>query len=380
MTKIKTTRREGKPIAVIGGGIFGALSALQIADKGYSIMLIEKAPQLITGASLVNQCRVHMGYHYPRDEKTAKESRQAKEFFEEIFESAIHRDLNNHYLVAKDGSLTSPEEFLSFCRKMDLPYEVSWPPDTMISRDKIALSLKVPETIFDANVIRKILSNKVEEHPGVTLMTSTEVVGINEADGGYKVTYKHEKGRETVHCSAVVNASYGNINHINKMINLPLKDYQYELCEVPVALTPWKGTGWSIIDGPFFGVMPFGFAEEYLLYDVELSVLERVVGKFPEFRFDVDYYDDDRRRAERFSKYQEKWKPWLPEIEKCKHLSSMYATRIVLPKKEKTDTRPTMINELRPGFWQIFSGKITTSVPQAIELATLVDKFLKKSV
>ena len=124
--------------------------------------------------------------------------------------------------------------------------------------------------------------------------------------------------------------------------------------------------------------MPFGFSKNYLFYDVELSVLERVVGKFADFKNTIDYYDNKKRKAERFMKYKEKWRKWFGEVDKCRHIYSMYVIRIVLPNKEKTDARPTTLNELLPGYWQVFSGKITNSVSAAIELSNKIDKFLKK--
>lgn len=163
------------------------------------------------------------------------------------------------------------------------------------------------------------------------------------------------------------------------MAGLELRDYQYELCEVPIVSTPWRKTGWAIIDGPFFGIMPFGFSRNHLFYDVELSVLERIVGKLPIFKKSLEYYDQKKRRLERYNKWVKKWKPWFPGVEKCQPVSSMYVTRIVLPKKEKTDARPTVVEEVAPGFWQIFSGKITMSVPRTAELAESVHHFLKKN-
>ncbi|PCI30369.1 hypothetical protein COB55_00170 [Candidatus Wolfebacteria bacterium] len=376
--EIRIVEHASKLVVVIGGGIFGILSALEIAKKGYSVVVFEKASEIITGASLVNQCRVHMGYHYPRDEKTARESRRTNAIFERFFDKAIVKDLNNYYLIAKHGSLTNPEDFHQFCRKLRLPYKKSWPVEANLSKEKISLSAKVPEKIFDANVIRDILNKKIAMTPNMTLLTKTEVVGIKKNSDGFNIIYKTGKVQKTVNCGAIINAAYGNINHINSLFGLPLNTYQYELCEMPVVKTPWSKEGWSVIDGPFFGVMPFGFSKKYLFYDVELSVLERVVGEAPNFKFDIPYYNDEKRRMRRFDNYKKKWAPYLEDIEKCQPISSLYVTRVVLPKKEKTDARPTIINEVFPGFWQIFSGKVTTSVPRAIELGISVGKFFKR--
>jgi hypothetical protein len=122
--------------------------------------------------------------------------------------------------------------------------------------------------------------------------------------------------------------------------------------------------------------MPFGYADEYLFYDVELSVLERSIGKFPSFNFDTKHYDDPSRRAARFEKYIEKWSNWFSGVDECEQVSSMYVVRTVLPKREHNDTRPTVVEEKIPGYWHIFSGKIAHSVPKSRELAIKVEKYL----
>lgn len=362
---------------VIGGGIFGILSAIEIAARGYPVTVLEKEPEVLTGASLVNQCRVHMGYHYPRDEQTAKQSLQAKSHFEEMFKEAVVTRLHNYYLIAKEGSLTTAEEYIAFCKKMGLPYQYEWPKRTNINKEKIALSIRVPEQSFDAKRIRSILMKKLDGLPNVTLMTSAPVTGITRRNGHFHVLYETSGETRTIVSSAVINATYGALNRINHLVGVKLNEYQYELCEMPVTKTPWRNTGWSIIDGPFFGVMPFGFSNDYLLYDVELSVLERSIGTVPQFKHSVEYYDTPERRAERFETYKQKWHSYAPEIQQCEHQYSLYVIRTVLPKKEKTDSRPTLIKRRAPGFWKIFSGKITTSVPAAIEIANKVDTYLK---
>lgn len=376
---VDVVRNARRGVAVIGGGIFGVLSALEIARHGYPVIIFEKETEILTGASLVNQCRVHMGYHYPRDARTAKQSLQAKKRFEEMFSAAIVKHLNNYYLVAKEGSLTSAEEYLAFCKKIGLSYRPEWPKHTTINKEKIALSVRVPEQSFDAARIRSILIKKLSKLPNVILMTSAPVTGITRRDDIFQMQYEVGGEVRTLESGAIVNATYGSLNHINRFMGVELHEYQYELCEMPVARTPWRNTGWSIIDGPFFGVMPFGFSDDYLLYDVELSVLERSIGIVPKFKFGVAHYDTPARRAKRFEAYQKKWSPYALEIKKCKHLYSLYVVRTVLPKKEKTDTRPTLIKNLAPGFWNMFSGKVTTSVTASIEVARQISVYLKTS-
>jgi len=366
--QIRIAEEAARTVAVIGGGVFGSLAALEIAAKGFSVVLLEREPEIIRGASLVNQYRVHMGYHYPRDDKTAQETNEAKRRFEKMFEPAIVRGLTNHYLVAKEGSLTSAAKFKAFCKRIGLPYKESWPPGIPFVHDMIDLSVGVPEQIFDANVLRLLLLQRIAAEPKITLVTNADVSAVKRTGAGFEISYSDE----TLRAAAVVNATYSNINTINKTLGAPLHTYQYELCEMPVARTPWPRAGWSVIDGPFFGVMPYGFANDYLLYDVELSVLERSIGTLPNFKRDIAYYDEPKRRAKRFQGYLKKWKPFIPNVDACKSLRSMYMARVVLPYQDKTDTRVTIVEEPVPGFWHIFSGKISRSVLTAPEVAAKV--------
>ena len=365
-----------KEVAVIGGGIFGILSALEIAKKGYPVVIFEKELDIITGASLINQCRIHMGYHYPRDERTAIYSNATGRVFKKFFAPAI-RNINNYYFIGKEGSLTSPKSFLAFCKKMRLPYRVSWPKGVNISKAKIALSVKVPETIFDAHSLRKILKQMLTQTENVTLITDSAVVGLTQMHGVFNHTYQTGATIEHARFAAIVNATYSAANDINKLIGLPLAPYQYETIELLVVKTPWKGIGWGMFDGPFLGAIPFGFSDVHLMYDVEISVLERVIGALPMFTHTHAYHNESRRLARRLEEYYAKWESILPDIRKYKYLYSLYVTRMVLPNVEKTDARPTLTHELMPGMWQLFSGKITTSISQAKEVAKSVDAFLR---
>ena len=365
-----------KEVAVIGGGIFGILSALEIAKKGYPVVIFEKELDIVTGASFINQCRVHMGYHYPRDERTAMHSNATGKAFKKLFAPAI-RNIKNYYLICKEGSLTSPKAFMAFCNKLRLPYQVSWPKGVNISEDKVALSVKVPETIFDAHALRKILKQMLAQTENVTLLTGVAVVNLTHTRGVFDVVYQTGAVKERARFAAVINATYSAANNINKLAGLPLAPYQYETTELLVVKTPWKGVGWGMFDGPFLGAMPFGFSDVHLMYDVNISVLERVIGALPTFSHTHAYHNVPKRLARRLEEYYTKWEPILPDIRKYKYLYSLYVTRMVLPHVEKTDARPTLTHELMPGMWQLFSGKITTSIQQSKEVAENVDAFLR---
>lgn len=53
--------------AVIGAGLTGCLSALELADRGHSVCLYEAAEEPLTRASLANEGKIHLGYVYAAD-------------------------------------------------------------------------------------------------------------------------------------------------------------------------------------------------------------------------------------------------------------------------------------------------------------------------
>ena len=54
-------------IVVIGCGIFGAEIALKVSSMGLSVKVFEANDDILLGASMNNQNRLHLGFHYPRD-------------------------------------------------------------------------------------------------------------------------------------------------------------------------------------------------------------------------------------------------------------------------------------------------------------------------
>src|SRR6185503_11570138 len=110
-------------IAVIGGGGFGLMTATRLAEAGEAVTLFERLPSLMQGAS-ANANRLHQGFHYPRHEKTARQCARGCELLAAEFPAAIIGGVSNTYFIASEGSLTSPAEFLEFCRRLDLPYRL----------------------------------------------------------------------------------------------------------------------------------------------------------------------------------------------------------------------------------------------------------------
>ena len=147
-------------IAVIGGGIFGITAAFILA-KNHTVDLFEKNSDIMMAASDINQCRVHRGYHYPRSNSTVKEVLDANISFNEEFGEAIMNNTENYYCISKHDSLVSSDQFIRFCKKNNLEYEISTP--DIIDKDSIELCIKVKENLFDHNKLKKICWKKLRD-------------------------------------------------------------------------------------------------------------------------------------------------------------------------------------------------------------------------
>ena len=66
-----------KKIAIIGSGFFGLSLAIKLSKK-FKVDVYEKRRSPLQGASRANQLRYHLGYHYPRSQKTLKEVQKMK--------------------------------------------------------------------------------------------------------------------------------------------------------------------------------------------------------------------------------------------------------------------------------------------------------------
>ena len=104
-----------KKIAIIGGGIFGTTIYILLKKKGIDCSLFEKKNSLLSGASTNNLNRVHFGYHYPRDNLTAKQSYRGYLTFRNLYKKTLIQNFSNYYLIAKNSKVNL-DMYLKFCK------------------------------------------------------------------------------------------------------------------------------------------------------------------------------------------------------------------------------------------------------------------------
>ena len=338
-------------VAVVGGGIFGCTTAWKLAKDGYDVTLYEKNENIITQASSINQYRLHRGYHYPRSKETATQSQWGESsFIKEYGNSIINGEVEHYYCIAKEDSKVDAKQYWTFLNEMNLPYiekELDF-----IDKNVVDLTVKVDEFLFDSNKLRKICWEKLNKY-NVDVKLDTE---FSKSD-------KYE---------SVVNSTYANLNQL-----LPTekqRDYQFELCEKPVIKLPeqYKNKSVVIMDGPFMCIDPLGDTGLHVMGNVVHAIHSTNIGKFPKYdeKFDelLNKGIVKNPSITNIDKFIHSAKKFFVDIDKMKHIGSMFTFRTVLPNRDKDDARPTLVEKPMDTTFNVFSGKIGTCVNAAEEV------------
>lgn len=340
-------------VAVVGAGIFGITSALKLDKAGHEVHLFEKKDNILMEASLGNQFRLHRGYHYPRSDDTVRDLLESVPDFEEFYGSAIIRSFDHFYCIAKENSLVSASEYLDFCERNSLEYDVEETDFT--KNENIQLSIRAEEGIISYYELQRVCKEKL-------------------AVSGIKFYFMEEFTNSCLDDFDVcVNCTYSNLNDLSGK----KRNYQFELCEKICVQLPNRMRNVSIVimDGPFMCADPF-MNNWHLLGNVVHAIHSRNVGTAPHIPGKYKPYMGqgfvDVKDISNFDKFIESGKEFIPDLEKAEYIGSKFVVRAVLPNVDDTDERPTIVSK-NGKVIDVFSGKIDTCVSAANKVVRLLE-------
>ena len=343
-------------VRVIGGGIFGCTAAYILSKNNYYVELFEKNDSIMSSTTLCNQQRLHKGYHYPRSEETAKQSRDSEPSFIKEFGDAI-MDTETYYSIGDKDSMVDSKQFEKFMKKLKLPFEKV---DTLPNCEA---TYKVEESIWNPTEFKKIVENNLGKYMVDTYLGSE--VTEDDIDKIYD------------DCPTLI-CTY---SLLNKLLREEDKlDYQFEVVEKPFVKLPktFKGKNHIIMDGPFGCLNEFGDTGLHILGNVVYTVLSENVGKKPMIPEELSSYIDKgiikNPKITNISKFIEEGSKWWKGFEKSKYVGSMFGVRVVLPNRHHDDARPTTIRKINNNLYTIFSGKIGTCVSIAEEFVNVLKR------
>lgn len=360
---------------IIGAGIYGLYSALICGKKGENILVLEKDDAAFKRATYINQARVHMGYHYPRSYSTAIKSAHYFERFNKDYDFSILSEFDQVYATSSKFSWTNAEQFKKFCKSSEIVCE-ELSTDKYFKEGMCDGCFLTREYTYDAQILKEYFLKEISKYKNITIKYSEAVTGINKLKEVYEVITK--KGKYTT--AFLLNATYGSVNQILDMLGLEHFKIKYELCEIILCTVSeqFKNVGITVMDGPFFSIMPFGKTGYHSLTSVTFTPHIACHESLPTFpcqekanKIKKDYCtphclgncnDCPAKPESAWSYMSNLAKKYLKEEFGFEYVSSLYSMKPILLASEIDDSRPTVIKTFstNPTFISVLSGKINT--------------------
>lgn len=357
---------------IIGAGLYGLYSAEYCSKRGEQVLVLECEEGPFQRATYINQARVHMGYHYPRSYSTAVKSAGYFERFVNDYDFCILKEFDQLYATSSRFSWTNAEQFIKFCQDAEIRCdEVN---ANKYFNDRMCDgAFLTKEYTYDANILKEFFLEKINERNNVKIQYNVMIKEIIQTNEEFAIILGD--GRE-FRSKFLLNATYASTNQITKMLDYTTFKIKYELCEIILCDVNenLKNLGITVMDGPFFSIMPFGKTEYHSLTSVTFTPHITSTEELPTFKC--------QRRNNTFcspdhlgncnncnNKPETAWsymasmaKKYMKQEYQFKYNTSLYSMKPILKASEIDDSRPTVIKTFSssPTYVSVLSGKINT--------------------
>lgn len=354
---------------VIGAGLYGLYAALYCGKRGQNVLVLEKEDAPFKRATYINQARVHMGYHYPRSFSTAIKSAGYFNRFNEDYGFCIHLQFEQIYATSAEYSWTAAYEFKDFCKNAGIKCE-EIPVSGYFNPGTCDGAFLTQEYTYDAMILRDFFIEEISGLSNVTIKYGQTIRQINKDDEMFEIVTE----QASYESGFVLNATYASVNQIIAMAGYEPFDIKYELCEIILCNVNERlmKAGITVMDGPFFSIMPFGKTAFHSLTTVTRTPHVTSHEALPDFacqdggfcsRESLGNCNVCKNRPETAWNYMSQIarKYLRPEYE-FEYDHSLFSMKPILKASEIDDSRPTVIRcfSQKPFFVSVLSGKINT--------------------
>lgn len=361
---------------IIGAGLYGLYAAYFCGQRGEKVCVLEADEYAFSRATYINQARVHQGYHYPRSLSTALKSAGYFQRFNMDFDFCINREFSKLYATSSTYSWSDGEQFKQFCRAADIPCEEVYP-ERFFKHGACDGAFMVREYTYDACILRNYFLEKLKALPNVVIRYASPVIGVERDGDSYAVRVK--SADDNIYCCAsgyVLNASYAATNQIISMLGVDCFKIKYELCEIILcnASRELSGYGITVMDGPFFSIMPFGKTGLHSLTSVTFTPHKTSYDPLPRFACQslsgAECTQMQLGNCNKCAAHPHTAYPYMSALARkylrdeysFDYARSLFSMKPILLASEIDDSRPTLIKKHseNPTFISVLSGKINT--------------------
>ena len=357
---------------VIGAGLYGLYSAHLCGSKGENVLVLEYDEAPFKRATFINQARVHNGYHYPRSYSTAIKSAHYFKRFNDDYGFSVLTKFDQIYATSAYFSWSDAKQFQKFCAAAEIKCdEVA--PTKYFKEGYCDGAFLTEEYTYDALILKKYFIEKISELPNVEIQYRARIQSIQNNGKEYEIELDDGK---KVKSSFVLNATYASVNQIQNMLGFEYFKIKYELCEIILCNVndKLKGTGLTVMDGPFFSIMPFGKSGYHSLTAVTFTPHKACKESLPHFNcmdrsngvcspLQLGNCNDCPAKPESAWPYMSNLaRKYMRDDLEFEFDHTLYSMKPILLASEIDDSRPTVIKTLstNPTFVSVLSGKINT--------------------
>lgn len=357
---------------IIGAGLYGLYSALFCGKKGEKVLVLEWDTAPFMRATYINQARVHMGYHYPRSYSTAIKSAGYFERFNDDFGFCVHSSFDQVYATSSNFSWTNAKQFQKFCDAAHIRCDMI-SPTKYFKPDMCDGSFLTTEYTYDAQILKQYFLDEIEKYPNISIVYNARLNSIETKETHYKLEIKNFGHVES---DFLLNATYASVNQIIQKLGYEPFKIKYELCEIILCEVSdnLKNVGLTVMDGPFFSIMPFGKTGLHSLTSVTFTPHITSYESVPTFECQkyshghcspkqLGNCDTCPARPDSAWSYMSNLaRKYMRDDYQFTYKHSLYSMKPILMASEIDDSRPTVIKVFseKPTFVSVLSGKINT--------------------
>lgn len=358
---------------IIGAGLYGLYSALFCCKRGQKVIVLECDSTPFRRATFINQARVHQGYHYPRSISTAMKSAGYFERFNKDFAFCINKEFDQIYATSSEYSWSNGKQFKDFCKAANIPCEELHPGNYF--KDGMCDGVfRTREYTYDAMILKDYYLEELAKFPdAVQIKYDVNITGIDKDTDAYIIKTADGTSYKS---GFVLNATYAGTNQILDMVGFEKFGIKYELCEIILCNVndKLKDIGFTVMDGPFFSIMPFGKTGYHSLTSVTFTPHTTSYDGVPTFScqeksdgfcstFHLGNCNDcPAKPVTAFPYMANLARKYMLDDYGFEYEKSLFSMKPILMSSEIDDSRPTVIRKYseEPTFVGVLSGKINT--------------------
>ena len=287
-------------VGVLGGGLQGCCTALSLAERGSSVVLLDRNAALLSRTAVANEGKIHLGYMYAGDPSllTARTMMEGALAFAPFFQRylgipaqalktslpavyVVHRD-TQHSAAAVEGYLERVHRLITeVASGRELAYfglDLTMPPRTwsnserenVFRPEKTIAVFDTPEVAINPVELARVLRACIVAHPRIEVRLGRNVLRVHASDTVVHVTSEGNDGC-TIDCfDHVVNALWDGRLAVDATMGLkPNRPWLHRL-KYGISLTlpayMERPPSATLVSGPFGEVVSYPDRLTYLTW------------------------------------------------------------------------------------------------------------------